>query len=132
MSATTGRQGRSSAIDRRRRLQELNRQEAELEAQEQAERQAEAERQRQARDRHDAEVRRRAYEVQRRREEAHREYEASVDELHDLASRLVAGEADEQAVVAAYRRREEAKAVSEAWELGFRELKGDPALAGRR
>ncbi len=119
-------------LERQRRMQEADRRELELQAAEERERAAEAQRQREARDRRDREVRAVAYRAQERRTQVRQEFEASVDEFNDLAARLAAGRAEEQDVIGAYRRREEAKAVSEAWELGFSQLKGDPAIAGRR
>ncbi len=131
MSATTGRQGRSSAIDRKRRLDELNRETLRVEQAEAAERQAEAERQRQARDRRDAGVRAAAYRLQQRRAEARQHLEAAQDEYDAAAGAFAHGQVDEQDLLAAHRRREEARVVADALELGFRELRGDPAVAGR-
>jgi hypothetical protein len=123
---------RLDRLERERRMKELDRQMAEQEAREQRERAAEAQRQREARDRRDAEVRAAAYRLQQRCAEARQAAEAAADEFDSVAHAFAHGRVDEPALFAAWDARERARVVADALELGFRELRGDPALAGRR
>ena len=131
MSAT-GRQGRSSAVDRQRRLQELDRQTAEEEAREQRERVAQAQAQRQAQDKRDAQVRAQAHEAAQRLAQARSAAEWAAGQFEDVARAFVAGSVDEEAVLAADRKRQTTRVLLEASELGHAALRAHPAISGRR